>query len=150
MKDTDKDNIEIISEAMANNITPRPLSSDRQQNMLDKIQQRINSTPPNGTETIRADEGGWENVIDLVQMKILRRDERNKNQTVLYRLQAGAVFPCHTHSQEEECLVLEGELIIDNHFLFAGDWHLAKPGFEHPEIKTNSGALILVRSEISG
>ena len=66
----------------------------------------------------------------------------------LFRMEAGGVVPAHRHTKEEECLVLEGEICIGEHWMNQGDLHIAHAGAEHGEITTMHGALLMVRSEI--
>ncbi len=66
----------------------------------------------------------------------------------MFRLQPGSVVVAHGHTQEEECLVLEGEIEIGGHVLRKGDLHIARPGACHAPITTRTGALLWVTSEI--
>ncbi|MEM7282299.1 MAG: cupin domain-containing protein [Pseudomonadota bacterium] len=143
-----KHELHAITKAVATNAAPYELSQKRRNSLAQRIMSRIGGPAPKGTETLRREEGQWVHVMDRVTMKVLRQDSKGNNHTVLYRLQAGAVFPSHFHDQEEECYVIEGDIRIGGHVLVAGDWHLAKPGFDHPTIESRHGALLLVRSQI--
>ena len=46
---------------------------------------------------------------------------------------------------DEECLVLEGSLWQGDVFLKAGDFHVARPGMKHGDLRTDTGALIYIR-----
>lgn len=113
-----------------------------------RIFMRITDSPPPGTQTVRANEGSWQHVTELVQVKVLRRDTAKNNQTILIRMAPGASIVPHPHTQEEECLVLEGAIEIGAHPLYEGDMHIASPGAKHPTLTSQHGALLLVRSEI--
>lgn len=52
----------------------------------------------------------------------------------------------HRHTQEEECLVLEGEVFIGGYRLSQGDMHVARPGAAHAQIRAPKGALLMIRS----
>lgn len=80
---------------------------------------------------------------------MLRRNREGNNQTVLLRLHPGGVIPGHWHTVEEECLVLEGEIKLGDYRVRQGDMHICSPGYAHPDITSETGALLLVRSEIS-
>jgi quercetin dioxygenase-like cupin family protein len=54
-------------------------------------------------------------------------DPERNDQTVLIRMQPGLVVVGHRHTQEEECLVLEGEVFIGDYRLGQGDMHVARP-----------------------
>jgi hypothetical protein len=62
--------------------------------------------------------------------------------TSLQRLAPGSDLPAHTHTQDEECLLLEGELFVEDRLLRAGDYQLAPAGSTHTSITTDSGALL--------
>jgi quercetin dioxygenase-like cupin family protein len=83
-----------------------------------------------------------------VQVKVLRMNRERQDQTVLIRMQPGAIVVGHRHSQEEECLILEGEVFIGEHRLMQGDMHVARPGAVHSPIRAPGGALLLIRSEM--
>ncbi len=99
----------------------------------------------NSTYTIQAGEGEWQTIMPLIQMKVLRDD--GKTRTFLLKLSPGAKLPTHHHTIEEECLVLEGDAFIGNETVFAGDYHLAKPGSKHEVLGSHNGALLLLRAE---
>jgi quercetin dioxygenase-like cupin family protein len=75
-------------------------------------------------------------------------DRERNDQTVLIRMQPGAVVVGHPHTQEEECLVLEGEVFIGDYRLGQGDMHVARPGAVHAPIRAPQGALLMIRSEM--
>jgi len=135
--------------AIAGALKPRELTPERQMALRARILAWLKDTPaPAGTITIRAGEGDWIGIDPLVEMKLLRRDYQHNNQTALWRLKPGAVVPSHPHTLEEECMVLEGEIRIGDHSVRAGDMHIARPGYDHPTIRSEIGALLLVRAEI--
>ncbi len=134
--------------SIAESLDPRGLSPARREAMHARALARINAPAPAGTRTVRAQEGHWQSVMPLVDMKVLRVDHETKNQTVLYRLHPGAEFPVHTHTQEEECYVLEGEIHLGDYYVRAGDMHIAAPGSKHRKVKSSTGALLLIRSEM--
>lgn len=80
--------------------------------------------------------------------KVLRINRVAGNQTALVRFAPASWLEQHTHTQEEECLVLEGEIKIGSHVLRAGDMHVAQPGTRHAPVHSVRGALLLVRSDI--
>lgn len=140
----DSESLELISAA----IKPAELSAERKQVMYDRLLQRIDPPAPDGTYTIRANEMKWTNVCPGIEMKVLRKDTKANNQTALWRLQAGAVFPRHGHSVEEECLVLEGEIKVGDHVVRKGDMHIVKKGEKHPDTTSEHGALLMIRAQV--
>lgn len=144
-KALDVKDLMLLAEAVA----PAALSEKRKSAMRERILSRIEPQAPAHTITRRARDVQWLRIMPKVEVKVLRYDRKQMNQTVLIRLHPGAVFPGHAHTQEEECLVLEGEVKVGEHPLYEGDMHIAKPGCVHPDISTVNGALLLIRSEIS-
>lgn len=123
--------------------------SDRQKlEMFKRITSNNNLTLPEGAETLRQQEGEWFELMPLVEIKVLHIDKKHNTQTALWRLHPGAEIPSHPHAQDEECLMLEGEVEIAEHKLYAGDFHLIKSGFDHPPISSKTGALVHVRGEL--
>ena len=116
--------------------------------MHERILQRVREDAPEGTFTIRAGEMQWVNAGPGVEVKVLRKDLERNDQTVLIRMQPGSVVVGHRHTQEEECLILEGEVFIGNYRLSAGDMHVARPGVIHAPIRAPHGAVLMIRSEM--
>jgi quercetin dioxygenase-like cupin family protein len=97
-----------------------------------------------GFVTIPASEEGWVEVLPKVRAKLLYTD--GTAQSYLVRLEPGARAPAHGHPAGEECVVLEGEVrYIGGSTLRAGDYEVAQPGAEHPELVSDTGALVFLR-----
>ena len=56
-------------------------------------------------------------------------------------------MPARAHTQDEECLVLEGEVFIGEHRISQGDLHVAGPETRYRDITSHTGAMLMVRSE---
>jgi quercetin dioxygenase-like cupin family protein len=132
---------------MAQALVPVKLSAGDRARLHDELMRRIREEPPRGTFTIRAAEMQWVAAGPGVEVRVLRKDEERNDQTVLIRMQPGSVVVGHRHTQEEECLVLEGEVFIGDYRLGQGDMHVARPGVVHAPIRAPHGALLLIRSE---
>jgi len=105
------------------------------------IAQRSQHLP--GTLTIRADEGRWETLVEGVERKMLPSLAHGRD-SCLVRGKPGARFPAHHHDDDEECLVLEGDITFGTLTLRAGDYHLARRGTPHPKATTAGGCLLLI------
>lgn len=116
--------------------------------MRERIARRVHEPAPAATYTIRSGEGEWIRTGPLSEIKLVRRDWAANNQSMLVRLAAGAEIATHTHTQEEECVVLEGEVMIGEHVFRQGDVHIARPGATHVGLRTRSGCVLYIRSEI--
>src|SRR5206468_8051724 len=77
-----------------------------------------------------------------IWVRTLHIDEARKQFTCLMRLDPGAVYPSHGHDGPEECLVLEGEILVGNVRMRPGDYQRAEPGSHHIEQRTEVGALV--------
>jgi anti-sigma factor ChrR (cupin superfamily) len=124
------------------------LSHSARQALHQRILKNIQTQAPEGTFTIRAADMQWVNAGPGVEVKVLRKDAERNDQTVLIRMQPGSVVVGHPHTQEEECLILEGEIFIGDYRLSAGDMHVARPGVVHAPIRAPRGALLMIRSEM--
>jgi anti-sigma factor ChrR (cupin superfamily) len=133
---------------LAESVAAVELTAAQRTAMHERILARIDSDAPPDTFTVRAADMQWVTVGEGVEVKVLRVDRERNDQTVLIRMQAGAVVVGHRHTQEEECLVLEGEVLVGGFRLARGDMHVAKPGARHPPITAPRGALLLIRSEL--
>ncbi|MEZ5582301.1 MAG: cupin domain-containing protein [Candidatus Competibacteraceae bacterium] len=106
----DSSSVKAISEALK----PYPLTAERKESMRSHILNRITAAAPapEGTITVRAEEGRWIAITPLIDIKVLHRDTHQNVQTALWRVQPGAFVPPHYHHLTEECLVLEGEIKV--------------------------------------
>ena len=101
-------------------------------------------------QVVRQNEGEWHDIQPGVSIKILREDKIGCSQTTLWRLQPGARVPRHLHSQDEECLVLEGSIVHADIEYFPGDYLLSPTGMTHDYFLAPQGALFLIRGETIG
>jgi len=115
------------------------------QRMLATIMQR--AAMPR-MQVTRQNEGQWRDIFPGVSIKTLREDLNERSQTTLWRLQPGASVPKHQHSQNEECLVLEGSVVHAGTEYFSGDYLLSPVGTPHDHFIAPRGALFLIRGEI--
>jgi len=129
-------------------ILPAELPAADRDAMHSRIMQRISDAAQAGTVTFRAADMHWVTAGPGVEVKVLRMDRERNDQTVLIRMHPGSVVVGHRHTQEEECLVLEGEIFIGNYRLGQGDMHVARPGVVHAPIHSPNGALLMIRSEM--
>jgi anti-sigma factor ChrR (cupin superfamily) len=149
-----------VLEALLAAVAPATLSQDERNRLETRILGRVAAQgfaapapaaepgPPPSTFTIRAADMRWVTVGPGVEVKVLRMDPDRNDQTVLIRMQPGSVVVGHRHTQEEECLILEGDVYIGAHRLGAGDMHVARPGAVHEPIRAPRGALLMIRSEM--
>jgi hypothetical protein len=96
-----------------------------------------------GTQTRRAGTGAWTEMSPGVTYTVLFEDPVAKRRSILVRALPGSNYGSHFHGEgHEECLVLEGDLIMGDLKLLAGDFHVAAKGSTHPEATTISGCVL--------
>jgi len=137
-----------LTDALAQAITPIELSAQERERMRARILQRATASPPSGMLTLRTNEGIWQTVAPGFSIKILHVERSTNTRSYLVRMEPGSSAPVHSHSQEEHCLVLEGEVTIGDHSMRTGDWHVALPGTTHADFKTKTGCMLFIRAEI--
>jgi quercetin dioxygenase-like cupin family protein len=134
--------------ALTEALLPVPLAARERASLRQRVLRRVHDPVPEGTITVRAGEGRWELLTELVRVKVLRDDHGRGERTSLMEFLPGAVLPPHVHECEETCLVLEGELLVGEHRLGSGDFHLAPAGTWHAETRSPTGCMCLVRAAI--
>ncbi|MGQ0443789.1 MAG: cupin domain-containing protein [Beijerinckiaceae bacterium] len=96
-----------------------------------------------GTYTMRAGTGVWTEMSPGVTFTVLFEDSVAKRRSILVRALPGSNYGSHDHDEgHEECLVLEGDLIMGDLQLLAGDFHVAAKGSTHPAATTRSGCVL--------
>lgn len=137
------------AEALLLGLNPVEPDRERKEAMRRVIMERIRPAAqiaPLNFLTIRANEGEWTRLTPLVEMKLLYSDVAQHSRSFLLRMHPGASLPAHDHPADEECLVLEGEVMLGDIAGRAGDYHLAPKGLPHGTITTKTGALLFIRA----
>lgn len=112
-----------------------------------KVLQAIAQDARPGHATVRTGESGWQSLGNGVERKVLHRTA--DAMSCLLRLAPGAVVAGHTHSFDEECLVLEGTLRIGSELVLeAGDFHLGRKGLAHEQASTETGSVVFLRGAL--
>ena len=140
----DEPTVRAIGEALV----PAELAAHRRAGLRERVMKIADDAPPEDTETIRGESLQWHKVFPNVWAKVVKRDVANNLQIMLFRMEPGGIVPAHVHTLDEECLVLEGEVLVGSHPVRKGDMHIARAGARHPNLWTRTGALVMVRSEI--
>lgn len=98
-----------------------------------------------GVTTIPAEGGDWRRMRPGVALKVLQRDDASGMASYLVRYDPGARVDRHPQGSVEECMLVRGDLRIDDVDMRPGDWQVALPGGEHGPLTTVGGALVFVR-----
>lgn len=97
-----------------------------------------------GLSTWHFNEGDWSLQFPGAERKLLMESEQGR--ICLWRLAPGASLPEHDHCEDEESILLDGDMWIDGEFCEKGDFHRAAKGSRHTRLFSANGALLLVRS----
>lgn len=126
----------------------QPIAPDaaRSGTLRQEIMERIRSGSGLNFLTIRAEQGEWIKIAPLVEMKLLHKDSVQQCRSFLLRMHPGAMLPPHDHPVDEECMVLEGEVMLGDIVARTGDYHLAPKGLPHGAIVSKTGALLFLRA----
>ena len=84
-----------------------------------------------------------------VSARMLHVDGARRQFSVMLKLEPGAVYPAHAHDGPEECIVLEGEILVGNVRMRPGDYQRAEPGSRHIEQRSETGALLFLTAPLS-
>lgn len=101
------------------------------------------AAPAHSHTTLRSHEGRWLELAPGIRMKPLHREHGTLS--YLMQFDAGMALPAHDHPQDEECMVLEGDVWLGDTHAFGGDYHLARAGVPHGRIYTEGGCLLFLR-----
>lgn len=115
---------------------------------VDRVRRRLltriadDSTPRH--VTVQSSEGGWHPLLPGIERKVLHAE--GDTMSYLLRFAAGAVLPAHHHPQDEECVVLEGALLIGAGLRVpAGGFHLARKDMAHADITAATDTVVFLR-----
>ncbi len=92
------------------------------------------SPPPEGWA-----EPEWRDVAPGIAVKLLATDADRHRVSLLVRLAPGTDYPPHRHDGVEELHMLEGELMVDDRRLRAGDYLRSEPGTVDRRVRTETG-----------
>jgi quercetin dioxygenase-like cupin family protein len=137
-----------IVAALEEAILPEELPTETRNSMRERVLRRARTPPPENTSTLRSSEGTWSDLSPGIRFKILTKDLASHTCTYLLSMESGTTVPAHTHTLEEQCLVLQGEVWLGDHVLRSGDWHIAQPGSRHADFSTRTGCLLFLKSEV--
>lgn len=104
------------------------------------------SQPGDVPATVRDADAGWPGFAPGIERRVLW--QRDGQAALLYRAQPGAQVPRHTHGHDEECLMVDGELFLDDTLLQPGDYQLAPAGTGHTVTETDTGVVIYAHGDL--
>jgi quercetin dioxygenase-like cupin family protein len=110
---------------------------------------RESAVPPesgDAAHTVLDRDAGWPDFAPGIQRRVLW--QRQGQAAMLYYARPGASVPLHTHGHDEECLMVQGELFLDDVLLEAGDYQLAPAGTGHHTTATDTGVVIYAHGDL--
>ncbi|GAB4112633.1 MAG: hypothetical protein Fur0019_19090 [Tibeticola sp.] len=96
--------------------------------------------------TVRDAQAEWPEYAPGIRRRVLW--SRDGVAAMLYNARAGVMVPHHTHGHDEECLMVQGELFLDDQLLREGDYQLAPAGTGHRVTETDTGAVIYAHGDL--
>ncbi len=106
-------------------------------------------TPDLRLITQSSDDGDWLELGPGMRKKTLHQDAERGTEAFLLRLSPGARVPRHFHSDDELCIVMEGEVSFGELQIKMGDYHFAPKGSWHEGAYTEHGALLYLQSALA-
>ncbi len=100
--------------------------------------------PLAGFHVMRKDDGTWKPLAPGIETKTLWRNQSTGRRVFLLRMQPGAIMPEHEHSGDEECMVLEGDMLVNGVAFGPGDFQVGYAGSHHPHVTTRGGCLCMI------
>ena len=96
--------------------------------------------------TVRSNEGEWSSIVAGVQYKTLYNDETSYSSMI--RMTSDAVLESQQKilADDEEFLLLKGDMFIGDTLMQACDWQFAPKGTKHLPLTTSKEAVLFVRS----
>jgi anti-sigma factor ChrR (cupin superfamily) len=98
---------------------------------------------PNGSVYLDPSTMEWEkSQFDKIWMKVLYRNDKEGEMTVLLKWEPGAALPFHKHPEIEQSFVLEGSFYDHDGICRAGQYVYRHPGSMH-ETRSDEGCVLL-------
>lgn len=137
-----------LAGVLADSARPKhELSAERTAAVWDRISKSVSFEPEHAF--FPASGGDWRALADGVALKVFERDPESGMATYLVRYQAGSSFPKHPQHSREECVLVSGDLRIDDQHMQPGDLQVAVAGTDHGPLISQGGALVYVRGRLT-
>jgi hypothetical protein len=106
---------------------------------------RDNGDEPSPAGTSRERQAQWENFAPGIRRRLLW--QAGNACAYLARAQVGAAVPAHGHRNDEECLMVEGELFTGDVLIREHEFQLAPAGFEHGLVQAATACVVYLRGD---
>ena len=99
------------------------------------------------TSEVRTFDGAWRATgLPGIDYKPLYHDKKTGMFTQLVRMEPGARYPRHLHYDDEQCLVLQGDVRWGESRYLQGDFVITGAGVVHPALESDTGNVLLIIS----
>jgi hypothetical protein len=106
---------------------------------------RDNGDEPSPAGTSRERQAQWENFAPGIRRRLLW--QAGNACAYVARAQVGAAVPAHGHRNDEECLMIEGELFTGDILIREHEFQLAPAGFEHGLVQAATACVVYLRGD---
>jgi quercetin dioxygenase-like cupin family protein len=106
----------------------------------------LHAQPGDAPTTVRDADADWPEFGPGIRRRVLW--QRDGQASMLYHTEPGTTVPSHSHGHDEECLMLQGDLFLDDILLQAGDYQLAPAGSQHRLTQTDTGVVLYVHGDL--
>jgi|CXWL01.1.fsa_nt_gi hypothetical protein len=96
--------------------------------------------------TRRAAHAAWADFAPGIRRRVMW--QRDGQAAMLYRTLPGATVPRHSHHHDEECLMLQGDIFLDEVLLRPLDYQLAPAGTGHAGVYTDTGVVLYAHGDL--
>jgi anti-sigma factor ChrR (cupin superfamily) len=127
---------------LAGTIKPVPPRPSLKSRVMTRIAQFESLKP---LADVRPYDGEWIGTgVPGIEIRSLFQDRGTGRTTMLVRMQPGARLPSHKHGDDEQCLVIEGDVRWGELVYERGDFVVMGEATTHPEIHTETGNVLLI------
>lgn len=124
---------------------PQPVLASEQGALVFLRESPLAARPGDAPLTVRDADAGWPDYAPGIRRRVLW--QRDGQAALLYHAEPGASVPNHVHGHDEECLMVQGELFLDDLLLQTGDYQLAPAGTGHRLTQTDTGVVIYAHGD---
>lgn len=106
----------------------------------------LTALPDDEAHSVYDADAGWTEFGPGIRRRVLWH--RDGQGALLYHTDPGAMVPHHAHGHDEECLMLQGELFLDDVLLQSFDYQLAPAGSDHVVTQTDTGVVLYTHGDV--
>jgi hypothetical protein len=136
---------------IAYSIPPMPIAPDLKDRLFQRLatESTVPETPLVAKLLQQAETVTWETYAPMpeVQVGTFQLDLEKRQIACFVQAQGPAKFPPHRHAEDEEIVVLQGDLMIDGKLYGSGDRIYSEPGTVH-QPETLNGCVLYLRTSL--